>query len=334
MRVDDPAPPADLRDAAHRVEARAARRLALLAERVGGEAAAVSDYEAATVAALVAGLVERTARGVAAAPALAGFDLDGLAVPAAARDPDLLERALARATEHRMATALKRRPAHDPLPPAGGGDAETAALELALLVAESARIDRAGDPLLPLADLPAEAAHRLAWRIGAAARARLVAARVRAAEADDAVTGAVAALLAGHDEGRGIAAAATRFARRRLAQVEAGEADALMVAMLSRGHVARFAALLAERAGLAFDAVHARVGEPTRLALTLRAAGVARPAAATLLLRVAEALALDDDRLIDAVDGFAAIDRAAAADALALDRLDPAYRAAIDERRG
>lgn len=203
-------------------------------------------------------------------------------------------------------------------------DAAVAQAAMALLLAEGGRRDRFGEPVLLLDDLPAELAAWLAWRVAAALRHYLAAFHDLAdAKTDATLTAAVASILAEHDEGRGLNAAASRLAMRLSA---AGRVDGtLLEALASSGQVATFTAALAAVLHLPDDAVWTVVADPAeaRLATLLRAAGLERTQAAAVLLT------LNDADAGAALDAFDACDLDGARAAIAPLGLDPGYRAAI-----
>ena len=243
--------------------------------------------------------------------------------------------ALLRAEEHRLAAALVRGagegegPGAERLDPIGG---DFAAESFAVRAAEAARTERTGDPSLPLHDIAAEDRHALFWQVAAC-----LADRARAAGAPEealhrAAAAAVARTLATIDDGEGIAPAAMRLAHRLDAAHQLD--DRLLAGTLGGGRVASLAAMLAVRAGIAFDDARAMLTDPARFAVLLRACGIARDVAAAMIL----ALSLGLDRgfgpdpmesaatLVDAYD-LLAVDAAQAEVRRA--RLEPLYRDAL-----
>lgn len=360
---DAPAHAARLIAAAREAEGAARVQLAgAVVELFAPETARLTDYQRATVTQLLDALVGeiegalrgRVASGLAPACGVARFTLDAMRVPIARplldraralHDPELVALLLRRAEEHRCALML-RLPAipaavSEPLAaatpePAGGdivallvGDRDKAIADAAAAFsgADARRSDRFRGPALPAAELPAELLHRLAWLIAAAVRAFLIDVQaVSAADADAAIVPAANAVLAEHDESRSVDAGASGLAR---ALARAGRlGDAMVEAFAEGGRLALLVASLAVRAQVdqaaAWEMTLAPGGD--RLALLLRAAGVGRPAAAAILLRLAPDAAL---RVAAQLDGWDAIDAAAAREALRLWRLDRAYREAI-----
>ncbi|MDB5738044.1 MAG: hypothetical protein JWO65_1712 [Sphingomonas bacterium] len=249
--------------------------------------------------------------------------------------------ALLRAEEHRLTAALLRGageaeegPAPRRLDPIGG---DFAAESFAVRAAEAARLDRTGDPLLPLHDIPAEDRHALFWQVAAclAEAALAVQGEARAGNEDAlhrAASAAVARMLAAIDDRDGIAPAAMRLAQS-LAAVSQID-DALLGGALASGRIATFAALLASRAGIGFDDARAMLTDPARCAVLLRACDVERGMAAAMIL--AMTLALDrgfgaepTDLAGDLVAEFAALPLDRARAEVRRTRLEPLYRDAL-----
>jgi hypothetical protein len=246
-----------------------------------------------------------------------------LAAGAKLLDPPLTAALLRRVEEHRLRAAADQALLGEL---AGDSDEIVADEAMSLLLLESGRVDRFGDPLVGRSDLPAEIQHRLAWRVAAALRLYLVREhRVPAAEADGALALAVASLLVGYDEGGGAEAAALRLARR-LAELERLD-DAMLVRLLSQSGLPLLLAGLAARSGLAPADAAALLADGDGAIFLLRAAGCRRETAAALLLRLGAAEAALPERL----DFFDAVTAGRAASELGAWRADPAYRAAILE---
>ncbi|HEX6376460.1 MAG TPA: DUF2336 domain-containing protein [Allosphingosinicella sp.] len=239
-------------------------------------------------------------------------------------DPALFALLLRRAEEHRLARAAPERRLLTDL--AGDADETVAAAAVALLIADSRRLDAFHEPLLASGDLPAEVAHGLVWTVAAALRAYLIARHgIAAAAADRAVTAAATALLARYDEGAGADSLARRLALRL--EERARLDDELLVRSVAEGALPLFLAGLSLRTGLDLQALWELLPDATGRgpAVALRAADVAREAAASILLHLAgreEAVGAQLD-LYDALDAEEARRR------VLLWRLDPAYRAAV-----
>lgn len=249
--------------------------------------------------------------------------------------------ALARAEEHRFVAALARAidgehegPGALHLEPIGGVHAAEAH---ALREAEAVRIDRAGDPMLPLHDIAAENRHALFWHVAACladdALDALGPARVGGEDAlHRAAAAAVARTLATIDDGDGIAPAALRLAH---AVDEAGGIDdALLAGTLAAGRSASLAGLLAVRARIGYEEAAARLTDPPRAAVLLRAAGVSRPVAAAMVLALALACHRDGDgdagsAAADLMEAFDALPEERARADVRRARLEPAYRDAL-----
>ena len=130
---------------------------------------------------------------------------------------------------------------------------------------------RAGTASDTRLELGAQDRHDLDWGAAAALRVALDDAGRLTPAADECLRRAVATSLAGHDEGETVDSLAERLARRL------SPADLTAVNALLAGHLALFAALLADRAGLKADAVEDWLVAPDPLpaALAMRAAGEA-----------------------------------------------------------
>jgi len=232
----------------------------------------------------------------------------------------LLPLLLERAEEHRLASAEPRLLVEL----AGHEDPQLAQEAMRLLVLLGGRLDAFQEPVIALNDVPAETLHRLAWTVAAALR-RYALDRHGAdpGEIDAALRGAVGALLADHDEGEGVPAAARRLAGR------IGIDDRLAPRLLSEGALPLLIGFLSARSGLDRTAVWELLDEPSGrgAALLLRAAGLGRDAAAGLLLALARPEPVVAAQL-DLFDTTAAED---AQRALAPWQADPVYRAAIGE---
>ena len=273
--------------------------------------------------------------------------LDGAAsfdLPARFLAAGLLERstlaavALQRAEEYRLTHALMRIAGEiedlTRLDPIGG---DHAAERFALRAAEAARVDRSGEPLLPLHDIAPEDRPAIVWHVAACLADAALAAQGEAGAGNEdathrAAAAAVARALAAVDDGEGVGACAMRLAH---ALREGGALDdAVTAAALAAGRIAGLAAMLAVRAGIGFDEARAMLAAPPRAAVLLRAGDIDRDVAAAML--VALALALDRgsgpdplDAVADLLAAFEELPVARARAELRRTRLDPDYRAAF-----
>lgn len=268
----------------------------------------------------MAGEALRAALGSAGLPlALPALEAAGPAVI-----PGLLPRLLERAEEHRLAPADP----HLLLALSGDDDPAIAAEAMRLLILQGSRLDAFQEPLIGADDLPAEILHRLVWTVAAALRTYVVRHQgVEAATADAAASAAAAHLLLAADEGDGVAAGARRLVARLA--VAGRLDDALTLRSLTEGGLPLFLAAVAARAQIDADSAWELLDEPSGrgAALLLKAAGLARETAATLLLHLfaSEALAAAQLDLFDMLREDEARRR------LAPWQADPAYRAAIAE---
>lgn len=354
---DAPAHGARLIAAARDAEGAARLQLAgAVTDLFAPDVARLTDYQRATASqmldAIVTGIEEalrsRIAPGLPAADGVARFTVEAMRVPiarplldraGALHDPELVALLLRRAEEHRRGLALR----HAATPAAGADaappvtdmiamlvtdrDRDVADAAAALAAAEARGSDRFRGPTLPAADLPAELLHRLVWRTAAALRAFLTGSQaVAPADADAAIIPAVNAILAAHDESESIDANASALVRVLARGGRLG--DAMIEALTKGGRLAALVAALATRAQVDQAAAWDMTLDPggDRLVLLLRAAGVARPAAAAILLRLAPDAA---PRVAAQLDGWDALDAGSAREALRLWRLDRGYREAI-----
>lgn len=301
----------------------------------------LTEWQRASISALVAGLVrgieEELRAGLASHFSGPGRDAVHaaltsahvqIAAPILERSASLADTALIgvllrRAEEHRLHKAAAAEGALL-IELAGDPDEVIAGEAMAMLIAQGGRLDRFQEPVLARVELGAELQHRIVWAVAAALRLYLTGEQgVDPAEADRAIAGSAASLLAGYDEGRTIDATASRLARRldHLARLD----DALVVRALAEGGLPLFLAALAVRAGLAQEAVWELLSEPTGrgAALLLRASDIARDAAGAILLQ------LGGDTVEAQLDLYDTLGSAEAADSLGLWQADPGYRAAI-----
>jgi hypothetical protein len=250
----------------------------------------------------------------------------------ALRDLDLIAVLARRAEEHRfMGGAAADGSLLTEL--VGDSDPAVSAQAMAALVAQSRRFDRFREPVLARTELPADLQHRLVWTIAASLRAYMVERHGFApAAADRALAAAAARLLAGYDEGDTLEARAARLAQ---VLAHAGRlSDAMIVRAIEEGNLPLFAALLAARTGIAAASIWdiAIDGIVAGAALLMRAAEIDRDAAAQILIRLldrAPGAPLREAELEGQVNLYDVTAPDEARDALALWRLDPAYRAAL-----
>jgi hypothetical protein len=330
-----------LLSAAHGAEALLGDRVAAAGvELARPPAFGIDDEMRARAGQLIRATVDATEIALRAAePALAGGafgDLGDRFISAGLLSRSgLAAAALLRAEEHRLAAALVRGagetegPGAQRLDPIGG---EFAAESFAVRAAEAARIERDGDPLLPLQDVPAEDRHTLFWQVAACLADRALSEGQAEEHVHRAAAAAVARALAAIDDGEGIAPAATRLAHSldTARQLD----DQLLAGTLAAGRVASLAGMLAVRAGIPFDDARAMLTDAARFAVLLRACDVQRGIAAAMVLALA--LALDRgfgpdpaEAAATLVEGYAAlpVDRARAE--VRRSRLEPYYRDAL-----
>lgn len=210
---------------------------------------------------------------------------------------------------------------------AGGSDAAMAGDAMAVLIAQSARLDTRREPILAQAELPAEVQHDLVWTIGAAVRHYIVRYHdVPAAQVDEAIARGVQAMLGRYDEAASIDALCLRLARRL---DDAGTLKGAGIGrMLTDGGLPLFLACLAVRTGLDAAAVWEIMFDPQGrgTVFLLRAADAQRDAAGSVLLKFYDHA---EERVGPLLDLFDTTDEAEAKAELALWRFDAAYRTAV-----
>jgi hypothetical protein len=299
----------------------------------------LSEWQRSTVSALLGRLVasiEAELRGALAASFVAEEGLHAslasaaveIATPildsAAPWDPALLGALLRRTEEHR----LRRTTADHGLliDLAGDSDEAIAGDAMALLIAQSSRLDGFQDPLILRNELAAEFEHFLVWTVAAALRRYITSAHaVAPAEADAAIAVAASDLLGDYDEGEGFTARALRLMRRL--ETRGRLDDLLVVRSLADGSLPLFLAAASARSGIDLESVWELVSDPEGRggALLLRAAAIDKESAGAILFRLhgeCEAVARELGR-------YETLSPEAALRLLGLWRADPAYRAAV-----
>lgn len=322
-------------------DARAARRLtAAAAELATPDDARLDDELRATIAAMLARLVEaieadlRHYAGRAVAPAAV---LSSSAAPVADRlvrgglfdDSELVAELVARALGDLIAARLPASPSDDAERPsllprlASDPDRVVANAANALMAAEARR--RGPGPDTGRDDLPAELHHRLVWWVAAGLRPERASTAVDAALVD-----AARRVLVAHDEGARIEAAAQRLA----AALDPAEdtIGALIEEAIADRRVTLTVALLAH--GLAIEPALSReiVLDPDadRLLLALRALAVPHETVAAIGLALCEAdRRRDPEVLVASLDAVVAMPVETARGAVARLRLPADYRAAM-----
>jgi hypothetical protein len=301
----------------------------------------LTEWQRASIASLLAGLV-RGVEDELRAELSAHFGADGqekvhaaltsahvpIAAPildgsAALSETGLIEVLLRRAEEHRLHKAAA---AEGGLlvELAGDRDEPVAGEAMAMLIAQSGRLDRFQEPILARVELGAELQHRIVWVVAAALRRYLTAEQdVAPVAADRAIAASAARLLAGYDEGGTIDAIALRLARRLhyLARLD----DSLTLRSLVEGGLPLFLAALAVRGRLDQEAAWELLSEPSGrgAALLLRAAGIARGEAGAILLQ------LGGEKVEAQLDTYDLLSGLEAQALLGLWQADPGYRAAV-----
>lgn len=252
----------------------------------------------------------------------------------------ILERAGLHADRGLVAAMLRRADEHRRLRARGAGemgllidlirdeDPAVADLAMAILVAQSRRFDRFSEPAAARTELAAELQHRLVWRVAAALRRYLVEQhQVAPLAADRAAVAAAERLISNYDEGESLEARALRLARRL--DSTGRLSDELVERCLADGSLPLFVAALAVRLGLGSAAIGEILSDPRGRGpvMLMKAAGIARPEAASILL----SLAASEEEALRQVDLFDVTAPSTAAEALRLWQVDQAYRQAIVE---
>ncbi|WNO52595.1 DUF2336 domain-containing protein [Stakelama saccharophila] len=206
-------------------------------------------------------------------------------------------------------------------------DRDIAAAARAMLIAESGDLESDGS----VSDLPDHLQHRFVWQVAAALR--LSVSPVDAVETtalDRAIEGAANACLTEYDDQVRAEAAAMSLAERFDGE-KAGRTDLLLEALEDR-RPRLFVALLACGLRMEFPAMRDIVVDRDGALcwMALRALGLERPEIARVGYPLAEA---KGDRFVqdlaDSLETIAAMESAAALDALSLHRAGSAYREAV-----
>jgi len=322
---------------AAKADARAARRLVAAAtELATPDDARLDDELRAAIAAMLARLVEAIEADLRHYAGRAAV-LASSAAPSADRlvraglfdDSALVAELVARALGDLIAARLPASPSDDAERPsllprlASAPDRVVANAANALMAAEARR--RGPGPDTGRDDLAAELHHRLVWWVAAGLRPERASAAV-----DAALTDAARRVLAAHDEGARIEAAAQRLA----AALDPAEdaIGAMIEEALADRRVALAVALLAH--GLAIEPALSREilldPDADRLLLALRALDVPHETIAAIGLALCEAdRRRDPEVLVASLDAVMAMPVEIARDAVARLRLPADYRAAL-----
>lgn len=259
-----------------------------------------------------------------------------LASSLALRDPDLISLLLRRVEEdrvHRMAQLAPRRAGRSLLEQlVRDRDEEVANAAMAILIAQTRRLDRFQEPVIVSPELPAEIEHRLVWTVAAALRVYLITRQnVEPADADQALASAAQDRLAVYDESEGLEARCLQLARRLNALGKLD--DSFLSRAVADGSLPLLLAALAVRCTLSYEAAWEVMSDPRGEgpAFLLRACDLGRDQAAPIL----EALAgsappgTEDMLLVRQVELFDRLTAEEARGAITLWQVDPAYRAAV-----
>jgi len=204
------------------------------------------------------------------------------------RDPQLVEMIRRRAEEHRMALKLGSRNGADPADDIvirliRSSDPEISRLTMAMLVAESRRLDRFREPMLHVADLPADIAEEMVWWTAAALRTHL---HAQIENVDALLVPAARRLISERDDMQDDEAAALAVVLRLEENEELD--DQFLIDALCSGRIGLFVSGLAVRGGVTRGLVWMLLESPSAgFARYLKAVGIAREAAVRLLVEIA-----------------------------------------------
>ena len=337
-------------DAARLLLAAARERFAVAAtDLLLPEQSRLSEWQRLTAAALLSRLVrsiedvlrvslaehfrDNDALHAALSSAHVAIALPILERASALRDPELGTILVRRVEEHRFWKAYAANGGDEYLLElVAESDPDLAGEAMELVTARSRRFDRFHEPVMARVELPADLQHRLVWLVAAALRHYLVQ-QHRIASVDGPIEAAATALLGGYDEGEAFEVRAMRLVRRLH---RAGRLDGpLLVRILNEGSLPLFIAGAATLCALEHGAAWEILSDPRGRgpALLLRAAGISRADAASILL-----LLNAHGRLFSGVEGDAAqeqlelfdgVDEDDARDILKLWQADPNYRASV-----
>lgn len=251
----------------------------------------------------------------------------------ALRDPELSTILVRRVEEHRFWKAHSSAGGDDFLSElVRDSDDDIAAEAMELVIARSRRFDRFQEPIMARVELPAELQHKLVWIVAASLRHYIVQQHGVGA-VDAAIEEAASALLSSYDEGSILEARAVRLARRLH---RAGRLDGTILSRLaSDGILPFFIAGLSVLCALDYGAAWEVLADPRGRgpALLLRAAGVERDSAASILLvlnsRGPLFSGVEGNAAAGQLELFDTIDQGAAREVLRLWQADPTYRASV-----
>lgn len=254
------------------------------------------------------------------------------------RDIDLMSDLISRVRLDLLADVLPPAPQHDE-EDAGlfaqltaSGDADVAAATRAMMAAAATRRGFLDSHRLMQTELPAELHHRLVWWVAAAVREQ-----VASDKADRAIAQAAMQALANHDESASVENAAARLAGAIDALPE--ELPMILYRSLAERQLTLFVALLSRALDVDYAAMRDIVVDDNgdRLWLVLRAIGVERADMARIAVQWSQVQAVSRvEALAVQIDAVGEISPDEARDALAVLRLPPDFRAAVQvlgERR-
>jgi hypothetical protein len=317
MSASDPASPEYSRATTDRFIADAARAADGARVRLGGvlndlfrpPTARLNDRDHAVMTRMLSGLIDEIEH-LLFPDRVTGTAWQKLAHSRVLRDPELAGLLLRRSDEHHLVHGLR---ALFPQARRGAGsgmdtlarhdDPIISELASALLIAESRRIDRFGEPLLLAAELPADLFHRFSWWIASAMRDT-----IEGDEKDRVLGEAVKTALGFLGKEESAAQAARTLARHLMRQ--GGIADRLIADLFREGRLGFAVASLAARANVPAPLIWVMFSDPdaARLTILLKAIDMDRTAALGLIADLLVARgghgSEGDGRLSDAVEVF------------------------------
>lgn len=271
--------------------------------------ARLNDRDHAVMTRMLAALVDEI-EGLLFPDRVVGTGWQRLAHSRVLRDPELAGLLLRRSDEHHLIHGLRtffpqaRRASGSGMDQLSRHDDPVVSeLASALLIAESRRIDRFGEPLLPAAELPADLFHRFAWWIASAMRDT-----IEGEEKDRVLSEAVKAAISAFGTEETAGQAARMLAAHMLRQ--GGIDDRLIASIFREGRLSVVVAALAARGSVPAPQIWVMLNDPdaARLTILLKAIEMDRTSALGLVADLLVARGghehVGDSRLSAAVEAF------------------------------
>ncbi len=266
---------------------------------------------------------------------------------AAIMDLPLIQLVKARSDEHRLILSLREQAAFGMQQPVNGSaqnvidallrhrEPNVSRRAMEYVVAETRRLDRFDEPILPLSELPLSVLERLVWMVCAALRVTLARDyHLPLADLDAGLQQAGRRLLLEQGDKQTLLGRTQRLAF----QIdEVGElTDAFLLRCLRQQRVHLFVAGLAQRSNITFFSMWQIFTDKTLTSLTVlaRAINMSREAVSAMLLALSDAWSGHDarapERAIDLLSLFDEMAQSQAEAALKIWTRDPGYQAALD----